>query len=303
MRTMRGLNSAIVRALTAMRRAPGDTVWIVLAIAFAFLLVGLVHLAGRNLQGMTGQFGGAQMIAYLDDGIPAGRAEEIAAALARLPAVEQLTYVDKQAAFDRLRDTLGQGSRQDDLVGELEVGVVPASIELTFAAGIRDVAAVHPLIERLEATRGIHSLEFTGEWVDRLAALHSGVRRAGWLLLAIVGLGCVYFVAMAIGSRVRSRRREAEISTLCGASRMFIRLPLLIEGIVQGVAGAALAMVGLWLLYRFSAPRVADTLARAFDEAPALVFLPPEHMACLAACGALLGLFGALLAVRHHEMA
>ena len=299
MRALRGFGYAVIRALTKMRRDRGGALWAIGIVAAGFILLGLVHLVTHNLDGLTERLGGAHMVVYLDDEVSAERADAITAAVAALPAVESHSFVGRREALDRLRATLDD----EDLVAGLEVGMLPASIEVVLANGVRDVAAIHPIVTRLEATAGVESVEVTDRWIDRLAALQTGLRRASWVLLALVGGICIFFVAAALGLRFRSRRRDVEVLDLVGASQMFIRGPLVIEGVVQGALGAAVALLALWFLFHMGAGSVSLALSNVFDTPETLAFLPPAHVVLLVASGGALGLIGALLATRRHEMA
>src|SRR3546814_3317016 len=43
-----------------------------------------------------------------------------------------------------------------------------------------------------------------------------------------------------------ARRREIEVMKLVGATDWFIRIPFMLEGLLHGIIGGALASVGLW---------------------------------------------------------
>ena len=299
MRSLRGFGYAIARTFIAMFRAPGATTWSVGAIALAFALFGLVHLAISNLDRVATRLGGGQMVVYLDNDVSSEHADKIATALAQLPAVEKHRYVSQEQAFARLRATLDD----DALLNGLEQSMVPASIEVALAGGVHDVAAVHPVMTRLEAIPGVDSVEVSGAWLDRLTSLRTDLRRASWGLLALTAAAVIFFIAMATAWRVATRRREARILGLLGATRRFVRGPILIEGLLQGAAGAGLAVLGLWLLFHFGSNAASDAFAQLFDRAHAPVFLPPTHLLALIAGGAFVGMLGALLAVRRYDCA
>src|SRR5690606_15115193 len=104
----RAIGYGALRALRGLRRRPWTTALAVGAIAVSALLVALVHLAATNVERLTAAWsGGVQMIVYLTEDASVARADEIAAALTRLPAVEQVAYVSPAEAHERLRAALG----------------------------------------------------------------------------------------------------------------------------------------------------------------------------------------------------
>src|SRR5690606_23915758 len=107
MRLTRALRSAAVRALYHPCRHPASAAVAVGAIAVAFCLLGMAHLAAHNLHTMNAAEKRAHMIVYLEDGTSAERGREIAAALAQLPAVEATTFIGPDEAQSRLRAALG----------------------------------------------------------------------------------------------------------------------------------------------------------------------------------------------------
>jgi cell division transport system permease protein len=94
---------------------------------------------------------------------------------------------------------------------------------------------------------------------------------------------------------LHTRRHEMEIMRLVGAPETVIRGPLLVQGLIQGLLGALLALAVLGLAYRMAAPALEPLLNLTLGL-PRLNFLSPPSMLALTAAGAALGAFGGWIA-------
>jgi cell division transport system permease protein len=292
---------AIVRrALSGLAHRPSRVALAVGAIAVALMLLGTVRLASRNVDSSTAHWrSGVQMIVYLEDGTDGARARQIQSALEQLDAVASTEYVAKEQALDRLRASLGE---HDELASGVEPAMLPASIEVSLVAGVKDVAAAHPVIKRLENVRGVEEVEFLGEWVDRMTALTGALRYAAWFITMLVGLACCYIVFATLRLSMARRRREVETLELLGATRRYVRAPMILEGALQGAAGALVAVGMLWILFRFTAGEVSTTLDQVFGGVE-IIFLPASDVALVVGVGAAFGVLGSWLATGQRALA
>ncbi|HEX8235528.1 MAG TPA: permease-like cell division protein FtsX [Abditibacteriaceae bacterium] len=85
--------------------------------------------------------------------------------------------------------------------------------------------------------------------VERLLAFRRFLAIAGTVAIIVLGMAILLIIHNAIRLTVFARRREIRIMELVGATSWFIRIPFLLEGILYGVAGAALAAAILSPLY------------------------------------------------------
>ena len=69
---------------------------------------------------------------------------------------------------------------------------------------------------------------------------HSGYR-------GLLGLASTLIIYNTIKLTAYSRREDIEIMRLVGATRGFIKGPFILEGMIQGVLGAALSIIILWI--------------------------------------------------------
>ena len=84
-----------------------------------------------------------------------------------------------------------------------------------------------------------------------------------------------------------------------GATGLFIRAPFYLEGLLQGFAGAVLALVLLFGLFQLFLSRVYEPLKGLLGNHP-VQFLSPELMAAVILGGVLLGLFGTQVSVGRY---
>ncbi|MBI4511271.1 MAG: hypothetical protein HY698_16680 [Deltaproteobacteria bacterium] len=293
----RAMYFGLARALGGLTDRPLVSLLAMGAIGVSFLLLGVVVLAHLNISGASAAWGrGVQMVVYLDDETPVERARAIGRALLHAPGIERVDYVPSDEAYRRLVESLGD---RKDLLSGVEIGYLPASLEVTLGGGVRDVAKVSPLVDKLRRTPGIEEVEFLGDWVDRLTSLLASIRSAAWALALLALATCVYVVASTIKLSVHARKDEIEILKLVGATDRFVKLPLLVEGAVQGLLGSAVALGLLYAFYRLGGPPLARMLSGAVGELQ-LSFLSPSMLGLALLMGTSLGMLGSFVAIGRH---
>jgi len=67
-------------------------------------------------------------------------------------------------------------------------------------------------------------------------------------LALVLGLSAVILIANTIRMAIYARRDEVAIMKLVGAGNWFVRVPFLLEGLIEGMLGAGLAVVTVWIL-------------------------------------------------------
>ena len=75
----------------------------------------------------------------------------------------------------------------------------------------------------------------------------NGQKKAFTLIELLVVIAVIVVVANTIRLAIYARRDEVSIMKLVGASNWFIRVPFLLEGLIEGLVGAALAVFAVWM--------------------------------------------------------
>ena len=130
------------------------------------------------------------------------------------------------------------------------------SLEISLAPEYRDPVSLEWVAEAVAALPDVEELAYGQEWVEAYSRAVSLVRTA------VLGVGHRARVRGTAdlcqhdSSGDYAREDELEILALVGASGTFIRVPFVIEGIVQGTGGGVLALGVLYLAFSLLLARV-----------------------------------------------
>ena len=280
------------RAALNLWRAPLPSLVSVLTIGLSLFLGASFVLGLFTARQLLTSWGAqASVTLYLDKSTTDAQAQLLQRQAQEQAGDADVTYVDRAMALKRLRTDLG------DLSGALDgltQNPLPPSLEVTPRASLQP-AGVRMLAAQLGQLPGVTEVEYGREWLDKLEALGRGLRVFGAGALFIVLGAALLVVANTIRLAVYARRDEIEIMKLVGATDGYVRAPFLLEGGLQGLIGAGMAVGGVIAVQHWLLPRAQQAFTFAAGvPAPHLL---PLHAAILLGVGALVGLFGSWLAV------
>ncbi len=277
------------RAIDSMLREPYvafvGTATIFVAIFATGLLAAALGGAERLLQAWAGE---VEISVYLAPGADLGRAAREARALASGLEVEA---VPAATALRRLSETLGDEAKVLEGVGP---GALPDAVEVR-APGI-SLAGAGELAARLRGVTGAHDVDYGTAWLETLEGFVARAKLAAVVLFSALAVATAVLVSNTLRLAVFARREEIEIMKLVGATDGFVTAPFLIEGVLQGVLGAVLAVFALLATHALAVPRlrVAFRLAASLTLADTL---PGGLLLALVAAGGAVGLLGSALSV------
>jgi cell division transport system permease protein len=288
---MHALLHTLRRAVDALRRAPFVTVVAVGTLFVAVLLTGAFAAAlGAGERLLAAWAGEVPVSVYLVRGADLEVARGAAEKLAPGAAVEAVTPRD---AMRRLRASLGEQGRVLDGLGD---DVLPASVEV-HVRGL-SLSRARALAARLREVPGAAEVDDGAAWLSRLENLLRQGRVVGLALLALVAVATAILVSNTLRLAVYARREEIEIMKLVGATDGYVSAPILLEGALQGLAGAALAVGVLAASSWALVPRLREALPIAARITRADL-LPGSLLVALLLGGTALGLVASALSLRR----
>ncbi|MDI6900078.1 MAG: permease-like cell division protein FtsX [Anaerosomatales bacterium] len=239
---------------------------------------------------------------FIADGAAAEDVQALQDALSADERVKSIRYVSKEEALSEFKESMAESP---EIVEQLEVNPLPASLDLELN-NPSDVQAVVDDIKANETFLKIcdrpddpeKSLKYGQQVVNQLFTFTRILRVVMAVFIVMLGVISLIFINNAIRLAIYARRKEIGIMRLVGASNWFIRTPFLMEGVIQSLIGAVLAIGSLAIVQLYALPKISE----------AMPFLPlslsggssVQIALILVVGGIIIGLIGSGLALRRY---
>ena len=213
------------------------TVWVSLG------MLAVTVLMGFGIDNAFGRWNNdVSFIVYLNPDAPQDVIDKIGRELRASPQVDSASYVDDQQTYELFRRLF-----PDDptLLGTVKPGDLPTSYRVK--PKNPNAQAVKALGDSFRAKPGVYQVDFPEDLVKAVQRGASKLRTAALVGAIALLVASTLMIFVAIQTAVFARRREIEVMKLVGATNWFIRIPFMLEGLVQGLIGGLLAIGAVFL--------------------------------------------------------
>jgi len=229
-----------VEALQAMRRNVTMSIAAISTCGLALFLLGgisLVYVALDNWgQSLSGKF---EMRAYLKDSVKPPEISKVATEIRSMPGVKAVFWIPRDKAWER------EKVKYPKEVSQGLENPLPDAFKIVLS-DLNQADAVEQSVQRLPEMDPQNPIQYLKAEQELVEQSRSFLRWLAGSLGALLLLTAGVLIYNAIRMTVFSRRREARIMRLVGASLFTVRVPYMIEGTLHGLAGGALACFLLW---------------------------------------------------------
>lgn len=293
---MRAIDYALREAWRSLWRTGRSTVFAVLAITLAAVVLGALLMITSNVNQLLARWTSAsEFSVFLRDDATSEQRGAIEAAIDQSGASSGREYISKAQALTRFKS---QFADLASLTTDLDDNPFPASLEVRVRPGAEQSGRADTLVKQVASLPGVADVRYDREWIARLASGLNAVQGAGFALALLMALAAAVTVAAVVRLGLHARRDEIEIMKLVGSPVAFIRGPFVAEGFLQGGIGALVALLLLWVGFVAARAWWGGALASMLDGAT-LQFLPIRLAGLLVAGGMLVGALGGFAASRH----
>ncbi len=268
--------------------------WSVIAIAIA-LPVGLFVFLQNIQQLSSGWDNAVQISVYLKTDVSQARGQALAGQLEQKPEIERIHYISSEQALVEFQQLSGFG----EALSYLDENPLPAVIVVYPRTDDSTLLTTSTLLSTLQELPEVEQAQMDLEWVQRLYGIMQLAQRSVLALGLLLSLAVLLVIGNTIRLAIEARREEIVVVKLVGGTDAFVRRPFLYTGIWYGLGGG----LGAWLIINSILLWLSDpvsSLVGAYSSQFSLSGLGLFETLMLMLSSAMLGLFGAWLAVGRH---
>ena len=280
------LSYLLAESVSGFKRTKLSSIVSIMTICIALLLLGVFVVVTTNAARFVDALRTkVELEAFLREPISPVELDSLRAAVRAIEGVASVTYVSKEDAAKIFKEEFGE-----DVLDVLTFNPLPPSLRINLAPGSITAAGTRAVNDRVTAMAGVDTVIYRRalvELIDRRAEQFNTVTLGLGLL---IGLSAILLVSNTIRLAIYAKRKLIRTMELVGATWSFIRLPFLLEGVLQGVLGGAVATVILYLVIDRLLPALSQEIAGYHQVRPGFYFL-------ILAAGIALGLVGSVISV------
>lgn len=252
-------------AIRAMRRNVAPTTAAVVTTVLTAILIGVLVPIFQTTQSKSAEVRDQlELRVFLFDDATKAEINTLQSDIAAIPSVSEVIFLSKADALAEFRRDYGQENR--DVLRELRGNPLPANF-IVRPDDAAELDAIRAAIQPPNQSGKPTYISPIVQQVDNRQATANKIEEvtgALKLVLTVITALLIGASLLLIGNTIRlsiyTRRREIEVMRLVGATRWFIRWPFMIEGVVVGILGGAIAILVLWI----GKVTVVDPLSESF---------------------------------------
>jgi cell division transport system permease protein len=233
---------------------------------------------------------------FLKDGVTQLELEGLSRQLGDISGGKTVSYIDKGQALQLFRGALGDDAKiLEGLDGD---NPLPPSLQVRLDTVEESEAVYAKAAKRFADSIKVEGVRFSRGGIQQIRKMISLVRLLGGIGMFFLFVVAGFIIANTIKLALYNHRTEIEIMQLVGARRPAIYVPYLLEGLVQGIAGAGVGLGAVFVVYLLARSFVGESEVLKV-VIPSFDFIPVPYLVGVICAGALVGFVGSFLAVRR----
>ena len=230
----------------SLRRNLTLTVAALITSSVSLLLFGLTLIIQRGFDNQLSRWtGGVEMIVFVENGASPEQLAIVKDALESTPEyISSVNYFDVQQSLAEARRIFATDSEALQLLNENNI---PTMFKVVPSDGT-SIEVLSSISASFKGLPRVDRVVFPADQIEVLSSLRGIVGVRLYLITGFLLISAVLLIWTTIRTAMFARRREIEVMKLVGATNWFIRLPFMLEGLLQGLAGGVVASGGVLLL-------------------------------------------------------
>ncbi len=265
------------------------TVTIIMA---CLIIIGSVSLLSVNIDAIIKDLENQnELVAFVDENYSEEDAAALESQLSSIDNISDVQFVTRSEAMENFMDNYSES---------LMEGIDETVFRHRYVIHLTDIALMAQTKTAIEGVSGIADVNAHLDYAKIFVTIRNIVSVISLILIVMLVFVSVFIMTNTIKLATFGRREEIAIMKMVGANNGFIRLPFVVEGLVLGVLGGGLAFLAEWGIYTLITGKLMSALAGSFITVVPFTSVSMKMFIAYMATSVLVGIFGALNAIRNY---
>ena len=203
----------------------------VFSLFLALYFVGLLATAGENTKSILQYLRSKYKIeVFFKQNIDLKVAKEVSDLILEIKGVRSSTVINKDDAVRIFKDQFGE-----DILGILGYNPLPVSAVVNLKRNSEEVLDATPIVNKIKKMDGVEEVRYQGHLIKKIERTYARVMKIfPWVALVFISVA-VLVIYNTVKLSIFSRKDLIKSLKLIGATRLFIQMPFIFEGLIDGI--------------------------------------------------------------------
>ena len=264
----------------------------VAVITACLFIMGCFSLITLNIDNMIAEMQSQnRVIAYVDEDLSEEQARALESKVSKVENIETCEFVTREEAMT---------SFESDYDADLFENIDSSVFRHRYVLSLTDLSLMQETKADLENISGIADVRAHLDYAEKFVTLRNIVSIVSVILVVTLFVVSLFIMTNTIKLATFTRREEIAIMRMVGATNGFIRLPFVVEGLILGALGGAVAYGIVALVYHLATQKLLAAMAFGFVVLVPFSTVALPLLGVFLGVGILVGVLGGVSAIRNY---
>ena len=210
----------------------------VFSLFLALYFVGLLATAGENTRSILQYLRSKYKIeVFFKQNVDLKMAKKVSDSILEIKGVRSSTVINKDDAVRIFKDQFGE-----DILGILGYNPLPISAVVNLKRNSEELLNVTPIVNGIKRMEGVEEVRYQGHLIKKIERTYSRFMKVfPWVAMVFITVA-ILVIYNTVKLSIFSRKELINSLKLIGATKLFIQMPFIFEGLIDGILATIISV-------------------------------------------------------------
>ena len=210
----------------------------VFSLFLALYFVGLLATAGENTRSILQYLRSKYKIeVFFKQNVDLKMAKKVSDSILEIKGIRSSTVINKDDAVRIFKDQFGE-----DILDILGYNPLPISAVVNLKRNSEELLNVTPIVNGIKRMEGVEEVRYQGHLIKKIERAYSRFMKVfPWLAMVFITVA-VLVIYNTVKLSIYSRKELINSLKLIGATKLFIQMPFIFEGLIDGILATIISV-------------------------------------------------------------